>query len=736
MNALGIIKEIKNQKIIPHLKNGLLFVGCVALIAFGCAQNKRYETPVIKSKSDGLASAGNFYAVAVEDLDNDGYLDVVGGASTPGMVTINYGDGRGGISEPQILPVKGDVRSVAVADFNEDGLNDIVFTLQRETSGIRLWINQSDRQWKNSKGPIAINTYMSVKTGDVNEDGHFDLIAANSTSETQAGIQIWLGDGKGGWLKESGPTVTGKYMDVALADFNGDRKLDLVGAGWGTNGALRVWSGDGAGHWSAAYRISQGSFYGIKIGDVDADENLDILVGAYRANTKIFLGDGKGRFRRIKSPADHLKRNVQANPEKYKTVEKEYTQIAGDSFWTVLPVDLDSDGAVDIVASSVNQRGILAWQNRGKNLWKLVKGQFPSTGTYYEMVLADLNNDGYPEICAASSGEGIKIWQGKPDASLTPRHMGIEQLADKNRLAALEAPLENNVFATINGMTEYKIGPGDVIEITFWDGNEPKKEDILVRQDGQISFGFVEDLPVNGLTPSQLDDLLTKKIGEYVRKPRIDVVVKEYNSKVVTLLGAIIYKGYAGTGPGEYKLSGKTTLLEALTKAGGPSKDADLKNVSIRRKDGRTISLDLFATIHKGDPEQDLVLDHKDVVFVPTFDKKGNRVYVFGEVAKPGAYMYSGTEMRLFDAISEAGGATVFAASWSTKIIRGDPIRPEIISANLKNLIEEGDHSQNIVLASGDLVYVPRNGFGEVNLLMDRIRPLYELILSPLGAFK
>ncbi len=731
------IEKIKNRKMISHLKCGLILAGCVMLFASGCAQKKSYEAPpVAKSTSDGLAIASKFYAVAVEDLDNDGFLDVVGGASAPGMVTINYGDGRGGISEPQILPVKGDVRSIAVADFNGDGLNDIVFTLQKATSGIRVWFNQSGHNWKNSKGPIEINSYMSVKTGDVNADGHFDIIAANSTSEIKGGIQVWLGDGKGGWIKESGPTVTGKYMDVAVADLNGDRQLDLVGAGWGTNGALRVWLGDGAGHWSAAYPISQGSFYGVTIADVNADENLDILVGTYRANTRIFLGDGNGRFQSIRSPADHLKRNFRANSGKYKAVEKKYTQIAGDSFWTVLPVDLDGDGAVDIVASSINRRGILAWQNRGKNRWKLVKGQFPSAGTYYEMVLADLNNDGYPEICAASSGEGIKIWQGNPDAALTRRFMDIEQLTDKNRLAALEAPLENNVFATIDGKIEYKIGPGDVIEITSWDGNVPKKEEILVRQDGRISFGFVEDLPVDGLTPSQLDDLLTKKIGEYFRKPRVDVAVKEYNSKVVTLLGAIVYKGYEGTGSGEYKLSGKTTLLEALTRAGGPAKDADLKNVSIRRKDGRTISLDLFAAIQKGDPEQDLILDHKDVVFVPTFDKKGQRVYVFGEVEKPGAYLYSGTEMRLIDAVSEAGGATVFGATWSTKIIRGDPIRPEIISANLKNLIEDGDSTQNILLASGDLVYIPRNGFGDLNLLMDRIRPLYEMILTPVGRFR
>jgi protein involved in polysaccharide export with SLBB domain len=85
----------------------------------------------------------------------------------------------------------------------------------------------------------------------------------------------------------------------------------------------------------------------------------------------------------------------------------------------------------------------------------------------------------------------------------------------------------------------------------------------------------------------------------------------------------------------------------------------------------------------------------------------------------------------LFDAISEAGGATVFASTESTRVVRGDPTRPEFIAADLKSLIEEGDQSQNLVLASGDLVYVPPNGWGDINVFNKRIRPLFELLLYP-----
>ncbi|MBU0988256.1 MAG: SLBB domain-containing protein, partial [Proteobacteria bacterium] len=100
-------------------------------------------------------------------------------------------------------------------------------------------------------------------------------------------------------------------------------------------------------------------------------------------------------------------------------------------------------------------------------------------------------------------------------------------------------------------------------------------------------------------------------------------------------------------------------------------------------------------------------------------------------VGQPGAYPFSGSEMRLLDVISQAGGVTIFAHEDSTKIVRGDPTRPEVISADLKKLVEEGDQTQNVALANGDLVYVPRSSIGDINLFAKRIRPLFELILLP-----
>jgi protein involved in polysaccharide export with SLBB domain len=716
-----------------------LAVCMVVFLFFGCAQQNAYQRKVsqkqpLVAKADGLVVAGKFTAVLIEDMDNDGHLDIVGSASSPGMVTISYGDGEGAVSEPQVLPVHGEVRSIAVADVDEDGLRDILFSARRETSGIRVWMNQAQRKWKQQNGPIKINIYEHLKTGDVNSDGHMDVIAANSTSDTIAGIQVWLGDGKGGWFGEFGPTTMGRYMGVALADLNQDGFLDLSGAGWGTYGAVRVWLGHGNGMWTATPPLMKGSYYGVNIGDVNDDGNFDIIAATYRKGVQIFLGDGKGSFQTVKGPLEQIKGRRKAQPDVQKQNQPNLT--GEESFWQALPVDLDGDRQLDIIASSLDNNGILAWKNSGENRWRNYGGQFPSVGIYYGLATGDINRDGATDICAANFGEGIQILPGTIGQKIAKKNMEIEQLSASDRMAAFEAPKQNHVFTTINGVAEYRIGPGDLLEIHFWEAGTSKKEEILVQQNGKISFGFVEDLSVNGLTASQLDELLTKDLEQYFRKPRIDIFVKEHNSKSVTLLGAITPKNVGGGGSGKYLLSGRTTLLEILTKAGGATENANLKTVNIRRKNGTLITLDLFKAIHEGDPDKDFVLDDGDLVFLPTLDIAGNRVYVFGEVEKPGTYSFKSSKIRLADAISEAGGPTVFAEAAETRVVRGEITRPEILLADLQGLIENGDQSQNIALVNGDLVYVPRSWIGNVNRLSEQLMPLWQLLKGPGSVYR
>ena len=107
----------------PLYKSLLLYVGLLGIIfTIGCAQKKVNDRQPALSKEGRLATSGKFRSVALSDLDNDGNMDVIGGSSFPGTVTIWYGDGTGGMARPQNLPFKGDVRSIAVADVDENGL--------------------------------------------------------------------------------------------------------------------------------------------------------------------------------------------------------------------------------------------------------------------------------------------------------------------------------------------------------------------------------------------------------------------------------------------------------------------------------------------------------------------------------------------------------------------------------------------------------------------------------------
>lgn len=700
------IRSLDCLKNVPIL---LLIFGLVA--ALGCSASgkaKMAETLPVTVRTDegGLVSSGRYRSVAVADLDNDGNLDVIGGETASGRIAIWYGQGAQGMSEPIFIPGKGDIQSLAVADFTEDGFKDIVLSVQREASGIAVIINKHNRKWITGNGPTDVNNYQGVHAVDVNRDGHMDIIAANATSDIQGGIQIWLGNGSGKWFVESGPTVTGTFMDVTAADFDENGTFDIAAAGWGVSGALRVWLGDGAGDWSAAPPLYNGSYYGVDVGDVNTDGHLDILAGTYRQGIQIFLGDGQGNFTLAESP------------------------LTSGSFWTVLCPDLDGDGLKDLLASSIDARGISAWQNTASKKWVPFEGWFPASGTYYGLGIADLNKDGKDDICAASFGEGIQVWFGKGGFPIPTNLKPVEQhtLSDEKFLP--EQISENEVFTMAAGYPEYKIGPSDVLEITLWKGTEATHELLKVRPNGTISFGFVEDLYINGMTPTQLDDLLTDELQEYVKYPRIDVLVKEYNSKFVTVMGAIGLHG-TGTGAGKYALTGKSTVLEMLSKAGGPSRDANLRDVRIRRKNNQSFSVDLYKAITQGESGQDIVLDDGDLVFVPAISQESNRVYVFGEVKNPGVYTFSGSSMRLFDAVSQAGGISVFAHPESTQIVRGDITQPEVVSPNLKELIEKGDQTQNIALANGDLVYVPRSFVGDINLFVKRIRPILDLVFAP-----
>ena len=108
---------------------------------------------------------------------------------------------------------------------------------------------------------------------------------------------------------------------------------------------------------------------------------------------------------------------------------------------------------------------------------------------------------------------------------------------------------------------EFLLGPEDVLEVVVW-RNQDLSRQVIVRPDGMISMPVIGDVQAAGLTPDQLAEKITKRLKEYKENPTVSVSVKEVNSYNVFVLGEVMK-------PGKYQLKSYTTVLQAISLAGG-----------------------------------------------------------------------------------------------------------------------------------------------------------------------
>jgi protein involved in polysaccharide export with SLBB domain len=244
---------------------------------------------------------------------------------------------------------------------------------------------------------------------------------------------------------------------------------------------------------------------------------------------------------------------------------------------------------------------------------------------------------------------------------------------------------------------------------------------------------------VTGLTPSETERLLISKLSDYVRNPRISVLVKEFNSKSATVMGefsilrSTSYSTKAASG--KINLRGRTTLTDLIALGGGYTEQGDIRRVVLIRK-GQSYIINLYDIVEKADQSQNAIIDNGDVVNIPELPVYGERVYVLGEVNVQGVYPLKQAQ-DLLAALSLAGSYTKLAKEENTLIVRGyEPGKPPIVMmANVKALLRNADLSQNIRLKDGDLVYVPRMLIGDINDWIINMTPLLNLLLYP-GEFQ
>lgn len=122
---------------------------------------------------------------------------------------------------------------------------------------------------------------------------------------------------------------------------------------------------------------------------------------------------------------------------------------------------------------------------------------------------------------------------------------------------------------------DYRLGNGDKLRVEVY--KEPQlSQSLQIRPDGKITLPLLGDVVAAGVTPKELTTTLTERFREYLNTPVVTVIVAEAVPPVVYVLGEV-------NSPGAQQLAGATTVLQALSLAGGFKDFANQKNIRILR---------------------------------------------------------------------------------------------------------------------------------------------------------
>jgi polysaccharide export outer membrane protein len=204
-----------------------------------------------------------------------------------------------------------------------------------------------------------------------------------------------------------------------------------------------------------------------------------------------------------------------------------------------------------------------------------------------------------------------------------------------------------------DAIVEYHVGPKDLLEIKVLEIPDLNVER-RVSDNGGIDIPLLGDFAVGGLTAAEvrakLESTLTSK---YVNRANVSVVVKEYANKPVSLVGAV-------HSTGSLNISGRWSLLQAISKAGGLTADAGRKIYVLRRAENGlsdTLEIDTEELFRSSSLMWNIPIFPADVINVPP--RSQIRVFCIGEVKSPGAIdLSSDDRLSLLSVIARAGGLT------------------------------------------------------------------------------
>ncbi|MGH7710266.1 MAG: FG-GAP repeat domain-containing protein, partial [Gemmatimonadaceae bacterium] len=291
----------------------LLAVASLSMLAT-CAEQADPQDPLLERAPFSPIVVGHGSGtIVLVDLNRDGHLDLVTQHLLDSLVNVFLGDGKGHFVGATGSPMKLGYQpgTIALGDVNNDSILDLGIA-NKDSRGeyVDILLGDGSGAFKRSLGSpfrasAAMDFYKPIlRLVDVNADGNIDIVTANGRRPT---VEVMLGNGSGGFAAASVlPVGAGPGIgSFAIGDVDGDGHLDLVVSNSGgpdldRPGSLVIKRGDGKGHFTDASHSPLSAPPGAileTLADVNGDGRLDAVIRYGERNVvNVFANEGKGVF--------------------------------------------------------------------------------------------------------------------------------------------------------------------------------------------------------------------------------------------------------------------------------------------------------------------------------------------------------------------------------------------------------------------------------------------------------
>jgi hypothetical protein len=490
-------------------------------------------------------------AILLADFDGDNTPDLLVGDEN--TVRFLKGNGDGSFQKPAAAMSAGlkGVAAILATDLNGDHKMDAIVVndydqLPGANGYVVVLLGNGDGTFTTGATFTTGVGSESAVLGDFNNDGKTDVAVANAGS---GDVNILLGDGTGNFTYGQVPSVgtdTPEPVAIATADLNSDHRLDLIVLNRNTDN-IAVLNGQGGGKFAAARAFPSGSTGSVPISlalaDMNGDEKMDVLVANSRSNdASVLLGDGRGSFappRAFVSDAEpQAVAAIDVNGDTLPDVLTVNRGSATPSLAVLLGIGDGSMAAVEDVITQPSPTGVATGDVDNDGLADLVVSELPpqqSSGGIVLVIRADHVTGFSAPTVLRSTGDAVAVTVGD---------FNMDERLD---IAALNKSTSNvSVFlGTASGfgaLHDYPVGAG-AAAITAVDLNGDGHADLAVVRQGSGSAGAVDVLLANadgsfgiakssavGMGPVALD------FGDFNNDGKRDLVIANASSNEVSVL--------------------------------------------------------------------------------------------------------------------------------------------------------------------------------------------------------